>query len=201
MQLLNNPFPHVVAVDFFNKQELELIQQELKFLFSPRKMQQPGVHHGSSAQTLSKAICLEMAYKIPDMSDILCVTKKTLDPPFVNTICNQWPAFLRLKYINQITTKVRYYHDTEGYEPHTDILHDYLAFMYFHTTPKKFKGGELYFPQYDYQIECNHNTMVLIPSYVEHGVRPVSVKDVDYWGGQGRYCISQFMDAKPITHV
>lgn len=200
MQLLNNPFPHVVIADFFNNEELQLIEQELKFLFSPRKMLQPGIHHGGSALTLSKAICLELAYKMHDMSDILHITKKTLDPPLINTVCNRWPSFLRLKYIDRVTTKVRYYHNNEGYEPHIDVLHDYLAFMYFHKTPKKFEGGEIYFPEYDYELECNHNTMILIPSYVQHGVKPVLINDADYWEGHGRYCISQFMDAKQIVY-
>jgi hypothetical protein len=194
IQLLDNPFPHVLIKNFYNEKELSLIQEEIKFLSYPNKLYKPGVHHASAKGiTESRALYLEKAYAIPELSNILQVTKKTLDVPFISTIVNKWPQLLRLKYVDMIITKVRYYHNNEGYEPHTDIKHEFLSFSYFHTIPKKFSGGELYFPQYNYQIECSHNTFILFPGYVEHGVKKVSIEDSAYWNGDGRYCLSQFM--------
>lgn len=200
IKFLNEPFPHIVATDFYNEEELFLIKQELNFLFSPRKLQPAGVHHSTKELTNSRALILEFAYKMPEISDILQITKKTLDAPFVSTVCNMWPQFARLKHINKITTKVRYYHHGEAYVPHIDVIHDFLTFSYFHSTPKKFSGGEIYFPQYNYEIECNDNTMILIPSYVEHGVKEVFISHEEYWNGNGRYCISQFMDLKNTAY-
>ena len=60
-----------------------------------------------------------------------------------------------------------------------------------------FSGGELFFPEYDYEFECSDNSMIIIPSYVEHGVRKVSIKSSDYYDGYGRYCMTQFLASVP----
>ena len=61
---------------------------------------------------------------------------------------------------------------------------------------KKFTGGELYFPQYNYEVDCSGNTFILFPGYVEHAVRKVSIDNDNYWNGNGRYCVSQFLNVK-----
>ncbi len=199
MQMLDKPFPHVIAKNFYNEKELELIKEELKFLTYPGKLLMPGIHHGSGGLgglTESKALHLEEAYKIPDISNILKVTQKTFDAPFVTAVVNKWPSFLKLKHIDFTMTKVRYYHNGEGYEPHIDVRRDFLTFSYFHTTPKKFTGGEVYFPKYDYEVDCTDNTFILLPGYVEHAVRTTLIDNDDYWKGNGRYCVSQFLNVK-----
>ena len=197
MQMLDKPFPHVIVKNFYNAQELELIKEELRFLTYPGKLLFPGVHHGAGGLgglTESKALHLEEAYTIPDISNILKVTKKTFDAPFVTTVVNKWPSFLKFKHVDFTMTKVRYYHNGEGYEPHTDVTRDFLTFSYFHTTPKKFTGGELYFPKHNYEVDCSDNTFILLPGYIEHAVRKTSIDNDSYWSGNGRYCISQFLN-------
>lgn len=197
IKLLDDPFPHILCEDFYDEKELTLIWEEIKFLSYPSKLYKPGTHHDPSRTlTESRALYLEKAYSIKELSNILQITKKTLDPPFVSTIINKWPSFLRLRFIDLIMTKIRYYHDNEEYKSHTDIAHDFLTFSYFHSNPKKFTGGELYFPKYNYEIECNNNTFILLPGYVEHGVRKTIINDDDYWNGNGRYCVSQFLSVK-----
>ena len=46
-------------------------------------------------------------------------------------------------YANFDITKIRYYHDQEYYEPHTDRTYHFLGFSYFYKEPKKFKGGRI----------------------------------------------------------
>ena len=87
--------------------------------------------------------------------------------------------------------------DGEGYKPHTDKGFQFLAFSYFYKEPKKFSGGELYFPKYDYEFPCNNNSMIIFPGWVEHGVREVSIKESDYFDGNGRYAITSFFGFKP----
>ena len=60
--------------------------------------------------------------------------------------------------------------------------------------PKKFTGGELFFPEYDYELTCDDNSLIMFPGWVEHGVKKVSIKDSDYHEGNGRYCISSFIN-------
>ena len=194
IQLIDDPFPHVIIADFFTKEEVELIHQELAFLSMPGQLLESGVHHSNPDLTTSKAIHLEKAYTLYEISNILQINKKSLAPHLVKVITNKWPHFKRLSFANSIITKVRYYHNGEGYVPHTDIYHDFLTFTYFHTEPKKFTGGDIYFPEYDYEISCDNNKFILIGGYVQHGVREVKIDNDEYWNGNGRYCISQFMN-------
>ena len=97
---------------------------------------------------------------------------------------------------NHDTTKVRYYHDGEYYEPHTDKSMHYLAFSYFYKKPKKFSGGELFFPKYDYTFDCPNNSTIIFPGWVEHGVTEVKIENSDYYDGYGRYAITSFFGHK-----
>ena len=37
----------------------------------------------------------------------------------------------------------------------------------------------LFFPKYDYEFACDNNSLIMMPSWVEHGVSEVSIKDSD----------------------
>ena len=100
------------------------------------------------------------------------------------------------RYCNFDQTKVRYYHDNQYYEPHIDKTVQFLAFSYFYREPKKFKGGELIFPKYDYTFSCDNNSLIMMPGWVEHGVSKVSIKDSDYFDGYGRYAVTSFFSNK-----
>ena len=93
-------------------------------------------------------------------------------------------------------TKVRYYHNGDYYEPHTDNFFSFLAFSYFYREPKRFEGGELFFPKYNYSFKCDNNSLIMMPAWVEHGVTKVSIKDSDYYDGFGRYAITSFFGNK-----
>ena len=97
---------------------------------------------------------------------------------------------------NHDITKVRYYHDKEYYDPHTDKGFQYLAFSYFYKEPKKFTGGDLVFPKYKYEYECGNNSTIIMPGWVEHGVSEVCIDDSDYYDGWGRYAITSFINCK-----
>ena len=97
---------------------------------------------------------------------------------------------------NWDVTKARYYHNDEGYEPHTDASTQFLAFSYFYKEPKKFTGGEVFFPSYDYDYSCDNNSVIILPGWVEHGVRKVKIDDSDYFDGWGRYAITSFFGSK-----
>ena len=97
---------------------------------------------------------------------------------------------------NSDTTKIRYYHNGDKYDPHTDKGFQFLGFSYFYKEPKKFEGGELYFPKYNYEVPCDNNSMIIFPGWVEHGVREVSIEESDYFDGWGRYAITSFFTFK-----
>lgn len=191
-KILLEPFPHVIINNFFEEHEYNLILKELYFFFESDKFLEPGRHHAFGTE--SKALCLEKVYTNPEFSNILTHTKKTTNVDLVNYICDNISSFAQLPIINSWSTKVRYYHDKEGYIPHKDLHYSFLTFWYHHKEPKKFQGGELYFPSYnDYTVDCSNNKLIMIPSYVEHAVREVHIENEDYYNGSGRFCISQFL--------
>ena len=74
-----------------------------------------------------------------------------------------------------------------------NFLHCQSSFpAYFYKEPKKFTGGELFFPEYDYILESKNNSCIIFPSYFLHEVLQVKITDCDYYSGFGRYCMSQF---------
>ena len=67
---------------------------------------------------------------------------------------------------------------------------------YFYKQPKKFSGGDLLFPKYNYQYPCNNNSIIIFPGWVEHGVSKITINDSDYYDGYGRYSITSFFGCK-----
>lgn len=199
IHLLDNPFPHVIINNFYTEQEVKDIKDELRFLMKPGKLMDPGLYHGNNGLTTHRALLLEEVYSDRRVSDILTIFKKKYDKNLINTIIEKWPMFEKLRHINSRLTKARYYHNGEGYGAHTDYNRDFIALSYFHSHPKRFTGGELHCTDYNYTLDCSDNTFILIPSYVKHEVIKVQIEDDDYYSGNGRYCISQFLDA--IPHV
>ena len=185
----------------YNSEELFLIWEELNFLTKPGKLWDAEKHLASKDngkyQTESKAIFLDYLYSERSASNILSVNRKLYNGPYTKVFSEIAPHCALATRSNYDLTKVRYYHHDDYYEPHIDTTFDFISFTYFHKKPKKFSGGELFFPQYDYEFECNNNSMIIIPSYVEHGVKNVLVTDSDYYDGYGRYCMTQFFASVP----
>ena len=67
------------------------------------------------------------------------------------------------------------------------------------TDPKKYSGGELFFPKHEYEYSCENNSIIIFPGWVQHGVTEVSIDNSDYYEGYGRYCISSFFGCKSKT--
>ena len=193
------PFPLMVVQNFYNKIELELIWKELDFYTSPNKLFEAKEYGGVVDRTNAKAICLDELYKgqenkknFRNISNILTVNRKLFNSGVLDKFSQLHECCTLATESNHDVTKVRYYHNNEYYDPHTDKSVMFLAFSYFFKEPKKFTGGDLIFPKYDFKVPCDNNTMVIFPGWVEHGVRKVTIKDSDYFDGWGRYCISSF---------
>tara|TARA_B100000927_G_scaffold241947_1_gene203566 strand:- start:957 stop:1571 length:615 start_codon:yes stop_codon:yes gene_type:complete len=191
------PFPHLIVNNFYNETELELIWEELKFYTKPDKFFEAKDFGGVVDKTNSHAIILDEIYKKNrKLSNILNVNRKLFTSDALDLFAEIEDCCCIANKSNWDITKVRYYHNDEYYDPHTDKSFQFLAFSYFHKQPKKFSGGELLFPKYDYQYPCNNNSMIIFPGWVEHGVSKVKIDDSDYYGGYGRYSITSFFGSK-----
>lgn len=187
------PFPLLVIDNFYDERELELIWEELNFYTQPGKLMNAKDYGGIEEYTNAKALLLDDIYeKNRKISNILTLNRKLFDSGVLNYFASLHPCCGIATETNYDITKVRYYHDREYYDPHKDKSYHFLGFSYFHKTPKKFTGGELFFPEYDFELECNNNSMIIFPGWVEHGVKEVRIDDYDYFGGYGRYAITSF---------
>ena len=193
------PFPHLILRDFYNQNELKLIWQELDFYTQPGKLFEAKDFGGVVNRTNSHAIALDELYynkKFRKISNILQVNRKLFHEDVLSAFARVDDSCGIAKMCNTDITKVRYYHNGEYYEPHTDLAFQFLSFSYFYREPKKFTGGEVYFPQYDLDYPCYNNSVIMFPGWVKHGVRSVKIDNSNYFEGNGRYCISSFFGFK-----
>tara|TARA_X000000368_G_scaffold106366_1_gene82493 strand:- start:268 stop:900 length:633 start_codon:yes stop_codon:yes gene_type:complete len=193
------PFPHLIIKKFYNEEELELIWEELKFYTKPGKLLEAKDFGGVVDRTNSHALALDDIYekeKYRSLSNILTVNRKLFTSSALEAFGQLHDCCSIATSCNYDITKIRYYHNGEYYEPHTDKSFQFLAFSYFYKEPKKFTGGELIFPKYDYELTCENNSVIIFPGWVEHGVKEVKIENSDYYDGYGRYCISSFFNNK-----
>ncbi len=194
MIIKEDPFPHLIVNDFYNSQELELIWEELNFYTKPGKLLEAKGFGGIPEKTNSKAIYIDRIYSgSRKISNILTVNRKIFNSDILHQFASISEECSSILKTNSDGTKVRYYHDGDYYEPHRDIGCEFLAFSYFYKEPKKFIGGELFFPEHDLDFKCDNNSLILFPDSVRHGVKEVKIEDSDYYDGYGRYCISSFI--------
>jgi len=194
------PFPHIIFHNFYTEEELNLIWEELDFLTKPDKLFDVKEYKGVVGYTEAKAIQLDTVYqgKNRKLSNILNVTRKVFEKDVLEAFSSISDCCSLAKHCNYDVTKVRYYHNNDQYKPHIDMLWNFLAFSYFYREPKKFSGGNLLFPKYDYEYPCDNNSLIILPSYVEHGVQRVKIDNSDYFDGMGRYAITHFGDIREL---
>jgi len=192
--VFEEPFPHLIVENFYNDTELELIWEELDFYTKDGKLFDAKDYGGIVDKTNSKAIQLDHLYAgdYRKISNILTVNRKVFDGNILDTFSDIHDCCDIARWCNHDITKVRYYHDGDFYEPHTDRCMQFLGFSYFYREPKKFQGGHLIFPKYNYEIECKNNSIIYMPGWVEHGVSEVKISNSDYLEGYGRYAITSF---------
>ena len=205
-ELFTDPFPLMVINNFYNDFELALILQELAFYTAPHKLLAAENYGGVVGKTNARALLLDDIYldhseeddgkNFRNISNILRINRKLFNCGVLDKFSELHGCCSLANKTNHDITKVRYYHNNEYYDPHTDSSTHFLAFSYFYKEPKKFKGGDLIFPKYDLKIPCDNNSMVIFPGWVEHGVRKVTIENSDYYDGWGRYAITSFFGCK-----
>jgi len=203
------PFPHLIVDNFYDDKELELIWEELKFYTKPGKLLEAKDFGGVVDKTNSHAIALDSVYmndenrgvNYRNLSNILTVNRKL----FTSGVLDVFAKIHECCWIAPMSdfdiTKVRYYHDKEYYEAHADISFQFLAFSYFYKEPKKFTGGELFFPRHNYELTCENNSIIILPGWVTHGVKEVKIEDSAYYDGWGRYAITNFFSNENLKTI
>jgi len=192
-KVLNDPFPHILGENIWNKEELKLIWEELQFFNKKHKLKTAEGFAGVVDKTNSLGIVYDQSLR--EVSNLHYLNTKLFEEirPSVIELSESNLLLKSLPRATRCTSKLRYYENGAEYKTHIDMKFVYLIFMYFHKTPKKFKGGELIFEEFNYEFAAKNNSLIAIPGCVPHGVRKVEM-DEKYNPTHGRYCFSMFLE-------
>lgn len=196
-----DPIPHLIIRNSFNQNELDLIWEELEFLNQPNKMLPPNktasaLDDDGEVLKKNKSVFLEELFSFnKNFSNILKINSSLLNRETKNNFCQLNFGYNSMWYANTHTTLISYYDDGDYYLPHIDASL-YTCLTWFYKEPKRFCGGDFWFPKHDYKIEIENNMTVIFPSFVEHSVDEVKMETDKY--GNGRYCMSMLVHMKTI---
>lgn len=196
VKLIQSPFPHVIIEDFYTKDELFLIWQEFNFLISKNKTYQDygtALREDGSLKASGIKVSLDDIYNDRNASNILTINRKIFDQELLNIIASLHPLMGGIKRCNKDGTFIRYYDEDDQYHPHFDVAR-FTAISYFYKEPKAFKGGDLFFNEFDYTIPIKNNSVVIFMGCaIEHASTKITLNE----GApefSGKYSMVQFMD-------
>ena len=129
-RVLSSPFPHLIIQNFYNKKELNLVWEELRFLTKPGKLLPPEDYGGVVGYTDAKALCLDVEYNHRIISNILTVNRKIFDNQILEPFSKIHDCCGESINCNYDITKVRYYHNGDRYDAHVDRIFHFLAFSF-----------------------------------------------------------------------
>lgn len=194
---VKDPFPHLKIENFYTENELTGIWQELRFLTYKHKLQPPEMSgtaydENNNPKKRNNGLFLDNIYTNRNISNILTINRKIFQEEYLKLYSNLSFGYKNILLANHDSTLISYYEDGDHYKPHHDVcLHTTLT--WFFKEPKKFEGGNLFFPKYDYTIEIKNNMLVMFPGFVIHQVLKTKMENNKEFSGDGRYCISQFI--------
>jgi hypothetical protein len=193
---IKDPFPHLLIEDIYSDEELIYIWKELNFLTAKNILNPP--HLTGSATEDGKclknnnAVFLDDFYTNRDSSYILNLNAKIFDKKILNCYSELSFGYNSIKKINHDRTIISYYQNGDYYDSHSDASL-YTAITWFYKEPKKYKGGDLIFSEYDYLVIAKNNSTILFPSFVFHKVEKVIIEENKIFTGNARYSMSQFL--------
>lgn len=195
---IQHPFPYLKIENMYTENELDLIAEELAFLTHKEKLEDPE-NTGSAKENGkllkdNKGIFLDDLYKKREISNILTINRKIFNKEYLESYASLNFGYGSILECNRDVTLISYYENGGYYYPHKDTaIHTILT--WFFRTPKLFDGGNLIFPEYDEEVEIQHNMTIIFPSFVLHSVEEVTMNE-DLPSGFGRYCMSQFISTQ-----
>jgi hypothetical protein len=207
VELVHGPLPLMIVRNFYTQEELSLIWRELEFFNSPHKWKR-STHTGSNGSDpltgmpLANAFSLEMDAIFSgdrQASDILRLNRKIFDPAIIESFAKLSPLVHHIKYLNEDTTKLKYYEQGEYYRGHFDTSR-FTACTYFFKEPKCFVGGDLHFEEYDYTVPIENNMVVLFVGSAIHSSTEVRmIEEKPRFSMHGKYVMSQFLNVKDFV--
>lgn len=205
VQYHNDIIPYTIIDNFYNKEELDELWNELLYICHPRRLRRSGVDDYGAAfdenQILKDNYCqyLDTFWGDRESSSILSITMKLFEDNVY--LINDHPHWMfDVSNLGQHYTQLVYYEHAHQYRAHYDKC-VFTALTWFYKEPKKYTGGDLSFPEYNVNIECLNNRCVIFPSIIRHAVNPLIMNEDDRGKQNGRFCISQFLTVPPVEYI
>jgi hypothetical protein len=203
LQVINDPFPHVIIDNFYDENELKHIWQELDFYTAPTKfvsaMETGGAIDKLTRAPLPRHLAIDLDYLYNanrNISNILTVNRKFFNKGIMEEIFNMHPLLRAIHQINYDCTKIKYYEDGDYYKSHCDNSR-FTSLTYLYKEPKSFIGGDLYFEEFNYTIPIENNRLVFFAGCLKHASTDLQMnndKKEIVCSGFGKYTIANFMD-------
>ena len=174
---LEKPFPHFLIESFYTDKELISVHHELinlSNILQPPEKTGTAVDLDGTARKHNLGIFISAAYKINQASAIFNARQKLFDSITMQEISKADSIFSFFPHTNFDDTLVQFYKNGDYYKPHRDIsLYSFITV--FLIGQKKYLGGKLKFPEFDYEVDLQHNHSILFPSNMEHEVTEVNI--------------------------
>jgi hypothetical protein len=189
-----NNVSFLVIKDLYDSQELELIMDELDYLFKSDSLTRDK-RYLSTAGNLAerKGVWLDFFYEDRSMSPILNINRKPFANELIrNTVVGLNPYHKHYENLTYDNTLIQYYENDDRYGPHFDKAVFSLVTWFF-KEPKKFSGGNFKFNDLDIQFEIENNMCIIFPSFLTHEVEKVIIDEQDKLQALGRFSMTQFV--------
>jgi len=198
---VNKPVYQVIE-NFYNEKELSLIWKELEFL-TPKLLSAAetaaSTNPDGTYKKHAKGLFLDHVYSDRNVSDILTCNRKAFNINFINQLIKKDIVYRNFMACNEDHTLINYYENNDYYNKHSDAgLLSTLTFFF--KEPKSFTGGDLIFNDFNITIPIKNNMFIIFPSYYEHEVTKIKMKQKDIDKGLGRYSMAQFLNFKGLSH-
>lgn len=203
IEVLNEPFDHIIIYDVLTPEQLKNVWTEIEFLH-PRMIRvgENGFDGGTAKDEdgnylkQNRVIGIQDVYNYQhNISYILQYLVELYNrEDLTDSIMSDLGYYYRLyRKARTYYFKLQYYETNDGYRTHEDET-VFTSSLFLFKDPKNFTGGDFVFDEYDYVIPCELNKMIIFPSVLKHSVTPVIM--LDDRPMTGRYSITVFQDTK-----
>lgn len=186
-----DPFDFIVIENVCDNLELSDIINEVKFFkkFATKDtfiisyddgveldfVRNSGTAIGSNQERVSKKTSILIEQVLNNHKQLL--NQLSLGKMFNHVVdklpnLNLFTQLVKHKFFIGYDVLINYYSNKDYYGSHIDTTTATCIF-YINPQGKCFKGGELYFPSFNYSFECKHNSMIIFPGFVTHEVKQI----------------------------
>lgn len=176
---LKEPFEHIIIEDYYSEQEIAAVTKEIIFISESNSIEE-----ADTRNTAVEDNVIQAKRRCVFLHDMFVAPEKSLRLPILNFKYDKVKELREFGILgrqvalsNQITTLISFYRDGDYYTPHFDDAYT-TQIIYLWPGEKDFDGGELYFPEFDYEITVKNNSCLYFPGAAVHGVKPIVSKNL-----------------------